>query len=289
MKNIKIPDLDSKELFENIVANKKSKKHKDNLENVKKYIFKRYDEYDDNKECLERVNLSNITNSEEKEALLSCYSRKKNSYFEGSVVKKILEIQSSQHKNKCPYCLIDKPRTIDHYLPKDNYPEFAVFPINLIPCCSSCNGKKGELWIENGERVFINYYFDKIPDVKFLRAVVSYDKSDIKYTTLIKFHIIEDSSINAKTYNIIQKHFTRLDLIKEYEEIVEEEISNIYDEVKSSTDIPVESFYDSIRRRIRTNTNKYGKNYWKVVLHEAILESNFINDVYEVTLSDAII
>lgn len=52
----------------------------------------------------------------------------------------------------CPYCNInfvyayDKDKVtfqLDHFYPKDKYPYLALSFYNLIPCCGSCNHKKG--------------------------------------------------------------------------------------------------------------------------------------------------
>lgn len=43
----------------------------------------------------------------------------------------------------CPYCgNIGTPDTIDHYLPKADYPEFSIFSDNLVPSCFHCNNNR---------------------------------------------------------------------------------------------------------------------------------------------------
>lgn len=62
----------------------------------------------------------------------------------------------------CPLCGSPTTGTLDHYLPKDDYPEFAVMPSNLVPACSLCNsGAKGRKFkgAKPGER-FLHPYFD---------------------------------------------------------------------------------------------------------------------------------
>lgn len=44
---------------------------------------------------------------------------------------------------KCPFCGgIGHVRTLDHYMPKANFPVFSVLPGNLVPCCRDCNTEK---------------------------------------------------------------------------------------------------------------------------------------------------
>ncbi|TAV50215.1 HNH endonuclease [Rhizobium leguminosarum] len=44
---------------------------------------------------------------------------------------------------KCPFCGgIGQVHTVDHYLPKSNFPVYSVLPDNLVPCCRDCNTGK---------------------------------------------------------------------------------------------------------------------------------------------------
>ncbi|WP_180132192.1 HNH endonuclease [Acinetobacter sp. YH12057] len=44
----------------------------------------------------------------------------------------------------CPYCGDPKkPDTLDHFIPKDDWPEFSIFPNNLVPQCRECTPIKG--------------------------------------------------------------------------------------------------------------------------------------------------
>ncbi len=81
--------------------------------------------------------------------------------------------QNNPFLDICPFCdcQYHKEVTIEHYLPKSIYPFLAVHPMNLIPCCTKCNGEKGD------DNILINarigqtpfpYSFDfKIADICF--------------------------------------------------------------------------------------------------------------------------
>jgi hypothetical protein len=46
-------------------------------------------------------------------------------------------------KGKCPFCGdLGHVRTLDHYIPKANFPLHSVLPLNLVPCCRDCNTEK---------------------------------------------------------------------------------------------------------------------------------------------------
>ncbi|MDN5110855.1 TIGR02646 family protein [Aliarcobacter butzleri] len=72
----------------------------------------------------------------------SQYEDEKNLYKVGSVQKKLNEI----YHLKCAYCeqkLLDAPKHIEHYRPKDIYYWLAYSWDNLLLSCGSCNSSKG--------------------------------------------------------------------------------------------------------------------------------------------------
>ncbi|ODB95113.1 hypothetical protein A3197_17255 [Candidatus Thiodiazotropha endoloripes] len=68
----------------------------------------------------------------------------------------------------CPLCGGFGSSTLDHVLPKDDYPEFAVYSRNLVPACS-CNNKKGTACKGSNasERVMHPYYDDFINEALY--------------------------------------------------------------------------------------------------------------------------
>lgn len=73
----------------------------------------------------------------------------------------------------CPACgEAGQPYTLDHYLPKDLYPEYSVIPVNLFPMCDKCQTCKGVLTTDaNGERYFIHPYYDQFASNQLLYIV----------------------------------------------------------------------------------------------------------------------
>lgn len=73
-------------------------------------------------------------------ALQSCYTggTKALSALKDDILT-TLNIQSPVNLQRCPYCLLNDPRTWDHYLPKESYPEYSVYHANLLYVCFGCN------------------------------------------------------------------------------------------------------------------------------------------------------
>ena len=73
----------------------------------------------------------------------SSYADEKNCYKVGSVQKRLNKI----YHLKCAYCekkLLDAPKHIEHYRPKDVYYWLAYSWDNLLLSCGNCNSAKGK-------------------------------------------------------------------------------------------------------------------------------------------------
>lgn len=73
----------------------------------------------------------------------------------------IEEIRGRLSPDVCPLCGGFHPTTVDHVIPKEDYPEYSFFSPNLVPACS-CNTKKGRTYKGKnfGERILHPYYDD---------------------------------------------------------------------------------------------------------------------------------
>lgn len=57
----------------------------------------------------------------------------------------------------CPMCGGTSVATLEHVLPKADYPEFAVLSFNMVPCCDGCQRKRSN---KGAQYEFIHPYFD---------------------------------------------------------------------------------------------------------------------------------
>lgn len=108
----------------------------------------------------------------------------------------------------CPYCLIREPESWDHFLPKEQFPEFAVLLANLIYVCGRCNRKKGE-YLVGQPREVLNPYFDGIPEhTPLLHAGVAI----VGGTPKLHFIIAGGPPIPASLVQLAQRHFDAFEL-----------------------------------------------------------------------------
>ena len=73
----------------------------------------------------------------------------------------IESLRKSHGLYSCPMCGSTGATSLDHYLPKEEYPEFSIFSYNLLPCCVACNQKRGNsgAFTRFGDS-FLHPYFD---------------------------------------------------------------------------------------------------------------------------------
>jgi hypothetical protein len=70
----------------------------------------------------------------------------------------------------CPLCAHRDVSTLDHYLPKGQFADLSVTPINLVPACKDCNFAKLEGRPSGREEETLHPYFDNVDDETWLVA-----------------------------------------------------------------------------------------------------------------------
>jgi hypothetical protein len=82
----------------------------------------------------------------------------------------IARMRSEGRQRICPMCGSQHRHTLDHLLPKEDYPEFAIFSANLVPACK-CNTDRGQTVKGDaaGERV-LHPYFDECMSRRLIAA-----------------------------------------------------------------------------------------------------------------------
>jgi|KBSSwiStaDraftv2_1062776.scaffolds.fasta_scaffold102224_4 5-methylcytosine-specific restriction endonuclease McrA len=77
--------------------------------------------------------------------------------------KRIQEIRDTPGLLCCPMCGSGMTGTLDHFLPRDKFPEFSVMLANLIPACSQCNSSgKRQVYRGDNPESFIHPYFETL-------------------------------------------------------------------------------------------------------------------------------
>lgn len=182
----------------------------------------KYSYYDNNTNTLENIEQS-AYEADEKEALLHCYNVETIKLFD--LKNKIIKNQSGYYQTHCAYCDIGTISTMDHFIPKDDFPEYAIHPYNLIPACSICNGKKLDAFLKNdGSLLVFNPYFE-VEGNPILGLNIEFLRSNKSF------------SFNIEILNeAYSAYFNRLDIVSRYKKMM----IGIFDDIRNSL---MESFY----------------------------------------------
>lgn len=271
MLNLTIPEVDNIELWDEIVSNKVHAQ-RDKLLPFRQQVVERYLYYEAHFNSLDKIlPLDSTVWSDIKKELVSCYGE--------NVALRQAKRKIFADKIKCPYCMLNRPNTIDHYFDKSDYPEYVVFVPNLIPCCSECNIQKGTTVFDGRQRrKYIHFYLDRIPEYQFLfiRLKSETPQAAPQITIFIKFMDNEPNRCE------IESHFQNLRLIQKYQEAIADRLSTILDEFQFSKEkgLTLDDLRNIISIRHRSCANRYGYNYWETCMYEGILNSPDFMELY---------
>lgn len=181
----------------------------------------------------------------------------------------IRDAQPKRLLKYCPMCGTTLPRTFDHYMPGVKFPEFAVHPLNLVPCCSSCNSTKDDDWLSGaGKRQYLHAYTDIVPDLQFIHVTLHEDPalSGVGAT----FSLVRPLDVVDDLWEIIDSHFRRLKLIDRYDERGNDEVAEILSDCREFLDAEGKNVRKFLAGRAKDRLTVYGRNHWIAVLMDAM-------------------
>lgn len=183
----------------------------------------------------------------------------------------------SAPKGKCPNCNQRQANTLDHYLPKSEYPILSVSPLNLIPSCSVCNsGKLCDYPTSEVEEV-IHPYYDEIDQVNWLQcSIVSIKPLIFEFS--VKNCIFPHEPILEER---LKQHFISFELNKLYISHSNEEFENIKYQLEK---LFINGGYINLKQHLfdcyesrKLNDN----NSWQTAYYKCLYESeDFCNGLF---------
>lgn len=109
----------------------------------------------------------------------------------------------------CPFCGLTDAEEMDHFVPRGKeklFPEYSTHYSNLIPLCHNCNHSKGDDWIEDGQQIFFNAYFDRLDGIEILRCEISRDLSTGLVSSTILLNITgRENDVCRRVVNTIKR------------------------------------------------------------------------------------
>lgn len=241
-------------------------------------IEARFDEYD---HAFESDTLESITEDpvmqEMRTDLQSLYNFKSRPFLE---LHELLIRPDGILNDTCPNCDKDSVESFDHLLPQTKFPEFSDHPLNLMPCCSECNGRKSANWIENGRRKYLNLYIDELPDVQYLFCEVRVSGDAIE----CDFSLSNPNGIDADLFRKITNHFETLDLCRRYKNRSNQVVTELSTQVQLCKSFPLGDIKEKEYVRhilldvIANSKQQKGCNNWKTLIFEACCNTDEVFD-----------
>ena len=184
-----------------------------------------------------------------------------------SPLKAAVILPVNERARLCPYCDLTEARQIDHYLPKDKYPEFSVALRNLIPCCADCNNLKRTSGLDaKGARIF-HAYVDG-PHPCFLECDVQWPHG----VPVVSYQVSRPPQISPSIFAGSRDHFDGLQLASRFANRARNELAENAIFHKMTTAQRTVAHQVAIIQG-RSLTKLVGPNHWKSALYVALERS----------------
>ncbi|WP_299251301.1 hypothetical protein [uncultured Cytophaga sp.] len=259
------------------------KKHAGDLKNrlliINPLVQLQYDLYSDNfdKNTIGLITPS-TTFSKSKDDLLTLYN------YQSKVIRDVREnIKKLQIKtiiSTCQNCTIDSANSLDHILPKADYPEYVVNPKNLFPCCTTCNSYKLDTIEDDSGQKFINLYLDTLPNTQYLFLDIFKDlDEDLNF----KYYLNNiNNSIPAVFFKVIENHYNRLRLFERFKLKSIEYVSELESKISAfRRRLTVEEIISDLTTAALEEKNAYGDNHWKCILELSLINSSLFMEKFK--------
>ena len=263
MRKIQHYPNDAFEFHKKAVSRKKASQEKTILQSVEKDIEDCYTEYNDQ---FKEKSLSSlqpfVTTQQTQEALIGLYQFRRKVFSD--LFYSLTTTIDNRRDMLCPNCTLTDCSQLDHYMPKSLFPEFSANPLNLMQCCSICNQKKLDRWLNGVQPIFLNLYIDDLPPVQYLFVDITMADGIPRF----RFYLQKSADIESILFNRIESHYEGLDLCERFAERSDNVISEIHRDYIASKDAKVTplQFWEMQRSRAMQEQSVFGFNYWKSIL-----------------------
>ncbi len=263
-----IPEIKDIDLIDDIVSERTRNPNKAFFNGYEADWKKRVNEYTDKCGNPEKINVSTIQ-EEDKSRFINLYTAPT-----GIVRKDIIDVLRDHSLAMCPFCSeAGRPTTLDHFLPKDTYPEYSLLSANLVPACDACQGvnAKGAKALDaEGRRLFLHPYYD-IPEgaeIIILTIKAPYDKGS-------SFNLSVNDELDTDLKELCVRHIKELNIEGRFRRWFKSEYLRLKKLVLSllEEDDDPDMVLMAIRLFYRKN-KLMGVNYWDTVFYKAVLSNS---------------
>ncbi|MER8219022.1 hypothetical protein ABTZ58_00140 [Streptomyces sp. NPDC094143] len=183
--------------------------------------------------------------------------------------RKYDELKARAPFGRCLLCGNSEIGSLDHHLPKEALPLYAICPVNLVPACGKCNQMKGDrIGITAGQRTLHPYYDRPGETGRYLVADIT--------GWPVQFHIQALPNWDAELRARVEYHFDTFQLADRYAEFSVSVVTAdqwLHRQIRSEGGIPAltDHLYEAAKQHART----HGPNAWDTALRYGLASSDW--------------
>lgn len=180
------------------------------------------------------------------------------------------KIMALAKHRKCPLCGHGRVSTLDHYLPKSEYPGLAVCPKNLLPSCPDCNKTKLAAVPSCASKQTLNPYYDDIDGEIWLHA-----KFEKRTPLVVEYSVVKPKSWKPMMALRVRHHFKTFNLAQVYAEQASSELEDIKSRL---TKVLNKCGPDGVRDHLAEEADSRGdanKNSWRAALYRSLAANDW--------------
>lgn len=168
----------------------------------------------------------------------------------------------STPNNTCPYCGVRTVKTIDHFLPKTEYPSYSITPVNLVPSCRDCNtGKMVSYPTSSADQTF-HPYFDNVEGDCWMKA-------ELHQTDPLSFQyqVIKPVGWNNNQYERAKSHFSGYKINELFSNEANRELRGMQKNMKDLYSKDMNLLKDHLTQTLNSCKEGLGINDWKTLMY----------------------
>ena len=270
------PAIDDSTHYDEVVCAKREPRRR-RLQNIRSDILTAYSTYRNRAPELGTLPKLQLTQNQT-DALIHAFESTTN-----AMDNLRMELTTPLLGSRCGLCGLSEISELDHYLPKEQYPEFSILSRNLVPVCATCNRKKSNKILIDGTNIrrFLHLYFDVIPVERFLHARLVLDHERV----IVRFELKRPRGVGMPMYRLLESHINDLDLINRYLKMA---LAHMAESRRSYRRwFEVDQTGQVLASELAKTSTDYaavlGKNHWLSVLNRALSKNaDFCNSGFTV-------
>jgi hypothetical protein len=188
-------------------------------------------------------------------------------YKEVQVTGKLSALRNSLKllATECPYCGFGQIQDLDHHLPKAVFKPFSIYPLNLVPCCATCNRGKPRKPRKDENSHLLHPYLEDVSAHDFMEAAVSLDP--MHGSLQVKFNVVKTAGMSVELHQRLLNHFDVFDLNERYVAQVNIYLGGLEAALEQAFEIGgAASLRDFLLRSSAMNSRRFGRNDWRTAL-----------------------